>query len=229
MSDPHPRRIHAEDWLGKVYGAGGDTSRLRAYYDQWAEHYDADLAGFGYMNPSLIAGMACRHLPDTDAPILDAGCGTGIIGGILGHLGYRSLTGIDLSQGMLDQAAKLGIYRDLRPADMSEPLDFPDARPPEAGPEAGFQGVIASGVLTVGHAPPHAIDELLMVVRPGGKLILSVTDKAYDEGGFGAHMEALTAKGRWSPIDRTPTFIPLPGSNSAGKSGSKVFVYAAAE
>ncbi len=49
--------------------------------------------------------------------------------------------------------------------DLGARLDFPDDR---------FAASTALGVLTPGHAPPTALDEMLRVTRPGGHLIFTV-------------------------------------------------------
>ena len=93
-----------------------DERQLVEQYDSWATDYDADLAACGYRMPPVISGLVVRHFPDTDAPILDAGSGTGILGEALHVLGYSDITAIDLSAGMLRVAAGKGIYR-VHPTD----------------------------------------------------------------------------------------------------------------
>lgn len=205
-----------QERLSRVYQAGGDSGQLARHYDDWAERYDEDMVGLGYLNPSLACGLVGRHVGDEGARILDAGVGTGLIGRLLHLLGYRDLVGIDLSQGMLDRAAGLGAYRALRRMVLGEPLDFPDH---------AFDACVACGVLTVGHAPPQALDELVRVVRPAGVLIFSVTDEAFDAGGFGARIEALREAGAWQRVAVTDSYVPLPGAAAEAAHGSRMFVY----
>lgn len=205
-----------QERLSRVYRAGGDPALLARHYDDWAARYDEDMVGLGYVNPSLACGLVGRHLGDEGARILDAGVGTGLIGRLLHLLGYRELVGIDLSQGMLDRAAGLGAYRELHRMVLGEPLDFPDD---------AFDACVACGVLTVGHAPPRALDELLRVVRPAGVLIFSVTDEAFEAGGFGARIEALREAGAWRPVAVTQSYVPLPGAAGGSAHGSRMFVY----
>lgn len=210
------KSVERQQWLSKVYQAGGDAELLAQHYDAWAARYDEDMVGLGYVNPSLACGLVGRYVQDTSARILDAGSGTGIIGRLLSLLGYEDLTAMDLSQGMLDRAAELGAYRALRQMDMSKRLDFEDD---------AFDACVASGVLTVGHAPPQALDELVRVVRSGGVLVISVTDEAFEAGGFGARMEALSEAGRWQRVTVTKPYIPLPGASAETGHGSRMFVY----
>ncbi|MDF2094396.1 class I SAM-dependent DNA methyltransferase [Aquibaculum arenosum] len=204
-----------QEWLAKVYEAGGDTRLLAEHYDAWAARYDDDMVHLGYTNPALTVGLAGRFIQEPAARLLDAGAGTGIIGRLLSLLGYENIVAMDLSQGMLDRARELGVYRELHSMDMGKRLGFEDDC---------FDGCTAIGVLTVGHAPPAALDELVRVVRPGGVLIFSVTDKAF-ESGFGAKMQALADAGRWQHVAESKPYIPLPGAMGERGHGSRMFVY----
>ena len=89
--------VTREQRLEQVYGAKSNDE-LRAIYDGWAQAYDQDLQALGYSYPPAIAGLVGRYVRERDAPILDAGAGTGIGGEVLAILGYTRLTGIDLSE-----------------------------------------------------------------------------------------------------------------------------------
>src|SRR5580704_11181174 len=45
--------------------------------------------------------------PDRKARILDYGCGDGVLLSTAEKLGYRDLFGVDLSQGLIDRAARI--------------------------------------------------------------------------------------------------------------------------
>jgi predicted TPR repeat methyltransferase len=196
--------VNRERRLEQVYGAKSNAE-LRAIYDDWAGRYDEDLRAFGYSFPPPIAGLVARYVSERDAPILDAGAGTGLVGEVLAILGYTELTGIDLSDGMLAVARAKGVYGELKNQVLGERLDFPDDR---------FAAVVSAGVLTAGHAPPSCFDELIRIVRPGGHLIFTLTLPVYEEGGFKPKLEALVAERRWRPIETTPTWCALPRSQS---------------
>ena len=102
-----------DHWLERVYGAAS-TEENRSIYDDWADSYDADVSSGGYAYAPMAAGLFGRHVAPGETPVLDAGCGSGIIGAALARLGYANLTGIDLSDGMLRAAGRKGVYRDLR-------------------------------------------------------------------------------------------------------------------
>ncbi|WP_338037118.1 class I SAM-dependent methyltransferase [Natronosporangium hydrolyticum] len=97
--------------------------------------------------------------------ILDAGCGSGPLSAALRAKG-AIMAGFDSSPAMVELARqRLGKDADLRVADLSQPLPFADG---------AFDDVVASLVL---HYLPDwtaPLAELRRVLKPGGRLILSV-------------------------------------------------------
>src|SRR5687767_3797082 len=116
MTEP----TNTDAWLERVFGAA-DKHDLALTYDRWAETYDADMLAIGYVNPAVICGLVCRHLADRQGGILDAGCGTGLVGEILSLLGYGRLVGLDISDGMLERARRREAYAELRNRMLGEP------------------------------------------------------------------------------------------------------------
>jgi 2-polyprenyl-3-methyl-5-hydroxy-6-metoxy-1,4-benzoquinol methylase len=58
-----------------------NTEELMTAYSEWAEKYDNDLLGeMGYVAPMIASKLLVSHLEDKGARIMDAGCGTGIVG-----------------------------------------------------------------------------------------------------------------------------------------------------
>jgi predicted TPR repeat methyltransferase len=202
------------DWLEQVYEATGDIERLEKAYDGWAEGYDDSVAALGYTNPALVAALFSRLMPDVDGPILDAGCGTGVIGQILSLAGYTMIDGIDLSGGMLKRAEARGVYRKLGRAVLGEPLEMETA---------SYTGVVSSGVFTVGHAPASAFDEIARVMTPGGVFVVSITDPAFESGGFGDAMARLEQAGLWVPAATSGSYLPLPNAEPAHRHPGKVY------
>ncbi|HET7479687.1 MAG TPA: class I SAM-dependent methyltransferase [Rubrobacteraceae bacterium] len=185
--------------MRKVYEARNDRE-LAEGYDAWAGEYEGDVSSFGYKIPAVVTGLAGRYL-DRGGRLLDAGAGTGVLGEILHLLGYTDLTGIDLSEGMLEKAREKGIYGSLRRMALGERLDFLDG---------AFDATLSSGVFTTGHAPPESLREISRVTRPGGHVIFSVRETVYLEGGFGEEQESLEREGRWRLVEQTGTFQSLP-------------------
>ncbi|HEY6255963.1 MAG TPA: tetratricopeptide repeat protein [Xanthobacteraceae bacterium] len=82
-------------------------------YDQYAVHYDQHHLGpLKYQTPALLFDAVARFVPAAKLDILDLGCGTGLSGARF-HPLARTLTGIDISSGMLDVARGRRIYDNL--------------------------------------------------------------------------------------------------------------------
>lgn len=202
--------------LEAVYEAGGDRATLDRLYDDWAKEYDSDLWGSGNPHIAIAVGMVGRHVPDRQALILDAGCGTGIMGEMLSHLGYERVEGLDASRGMLDVAARKGCYTALHQKLLGAEIELP---------EIAYDAINASGVLTHGHAPPESLDGMLSIAKPGAPIIFSISKIAVEEGGFGDKMAALEAAGRWSPVDRSRAFRTYPFSDDMAHLRHWICVY----
>jgi SAM-dependent methyltransferase len=147
-------------------GSAGPQDRALANdYDSFAEAYsaetEANLINGYYARPAMLdlAGdVAGRR-------ILDAGCGSGPLFAALRERG-AIVTGIDKSAGMLELARRrLGDDADLQLADLGSTLPFPDDM---------FDDVAASLVLHYLQDWGPALAELRRVLKPGGRLIVSV-------------------------------------------------------
>jgi ubiquinone/menaquinone biosynthesis C-methylase UbiE len=97
--------------------------------------------------------------------ILDAGCGSGPLSAALRARG-AVVTGLDVSAAMIELARqRLGEDADLHVADLSAPLPFTDAE---------FDDVVASLVLHYVEDWGGPLSELRRVLKPGGRLFMSV-------------------------------------------------------
>lgn len=194
-----------DELLARIYGARSNRD-LSEGYDGWAGDYDGDMERRGYRLPGVVTFLVARHVRRGDGPLLDAGAGTGLLGEWLRLAGYVDLTGIDLSDGMLQRAERTGAYGALRPMTLGEPLDFPDA---------SFRAVASAGTFGATHAPASGFDELVRVTRPGGHLVLSVRVEGMEQAGFPAAMARLEAEGKWHLVETVGPFQAMrhePGS-----------------
>jgi predicted TPR repeat methyltransferase len=137
-----------------------------AFYDRWAALYDAEVAGLGYATPARVAAALVAAGADPAAPVLDFGCGTGLLGRALREAGFAAIDGWDVSPGMIEAAAARGVYRAL--------ATVPPAPPYPAGPQAA---IAAAGAFGQGHAPPEAVDALLRLLPPGGLFAFNFNDR----------------------------------------------------
>ena len=134
-------------------------------YDDFAAAYSAEnetsLFNAHYNKPEIL-----RLAGDVSGRrILDAGCGSGPLSAALRAEG-AVVTGFDTSAAMVDLARRrLGDDADVRVADLGAPLPFADDE---------FDDVVASLVLHYLADWAGPLAELRRVLKPGGRLIVSV-------------------------------------------------------
>ena len=158
-------------------------------YEKWAHLYDNDTIGImGYVGPQVAASMLDNHLDTKDCKLLDAGCGTGLVGEVLNRMGYDNVDAMDFSQDMLKQAETKEVYNNLYQEDMNCTLDIPDN---------AYDATICVGTFTYAHVGPHAFDELIRITRPGGHICFSIRDGAYQEYGYRDKMLDMEARNLW--------------------------------
>ena len=164
MPDDHNPPGGISTRLVSPSAASADPRRLNDY-DSFAEAYSAETEASlinGYYNRPAILALAGDV---AGRRILDAGCSSGPLMAALRDQG-AIVTGFDKSAGMLELARRrLGDDADLQVADLGSPLPFPDG---------AFDDVIASLVLHYLEDWGPALTELRRVLKPGGRLIVSV-------------------------------------------------------
>ncbi|RSL51054.1 hypothetical protein CEP54_011597 [Fusarium duplospermum] len=161
-----------------------------ATYDNWAGTYNEDIGKEEYTAPEIASDYVVKHVGPqriTSAVILDAGCGTGLVGQHLAKSGATHLDGIDLSPGMLQVARRTGIYRSLNVADLSQTLEIPSQ---------SYDVVVCVGTLTQGHVGPGAFDEFVRVVKPGGFIVATVRESVWQKNGYEDKVKALDKEGQ---------------------------------
>ncbi|MCZ2820753.1 class I SAM-dependent methyltransferase [Modestobacter sp. VKM Ac-2977] len=138
-------QVNDYDGFGAAYSAENEVNLINAHYERPAM---LDLAGD-------VRGRR----------ILDAGCGSGPLAAELRARG-AVVTGFDSSAVMVALAKeRLGADADVLVADLAAPLPFADG---------GFDDVTASLVLHYLRDWSAPLSELHRVLRPGGRLVLSV-------------------------------------------------------
>ncbi len=110
---------------------------VEVLFDGYAERFETHLLGLGYRIPGLMraALLAQIDVPLVDqpgaqavGPVLDLGCGTGLLGVVMSDLKLDPLIGVDLSGQMLDRAADKGVYHELLKIDLESVLADPTRR-----------------------------------------------------------------------------------------------------
>lgn len=194
--------------LGSVYGAEG-ADEIERSYDAWAETYEADMARAGYRHPAVCLALIARHLPKGAAPVLDAGCGTGLLGAWLGLVGYPELDGLDLSEGMLAVARGKQCYRELHRLALGKTLPFADG---------AYAGIVSAGVFTTGHVGAEALDELARICQSGGVMVVTVKTPIWNDG-FPDH----AAGTGFALLEASEPYVSMPGEEGTVPSVAAVF------
>ena len=181
MSDSNP--------LWEATYTAKTPDELNAAYKDWAEDYDTDtLYGMGYVGPTVAGKLLNSYLESDASHILDAGCGTGLVGEVLDRMGFNRMDAMDYSPDMLAEAEKKEVYDRTFQADMNKRLDVSTDT---------YDAVICVGAFTYAHVGPHAFDELVRITKPGGYICFTVRDGAYQEYGYRKKMLDLEADSTW--------------------------------
>ena len=175
--------------LDDAYAVDGPEEN-RELYRRWASTYEESfIAAEGYHYHQRVASIFVEV--GASGPVLDVGCGTGVVGVELRRLGTAPIDGVDISRAMLDQASdketRSGkVYRRLIEADLTGPVDIASD---------SYAGVISAGTFTHGHLGPRSLGELIRVAAPGAWLVIGINSAHFAELGFDRHLEALVVGG----------------------------------
>jgi predicted TPR repeat methyltransferase len=207
------KRLTSGERLEGVYEAKSQAELVKLY-DDWADHYDADMLEVGYIYPAIMGGLVARYVLNPADHILDAGAGTGLLGHVLSILGYSNLIAMDMSEGMLAKARARGCYAKLVNGVLGEELPFETD---------SVSAIVAAGVFTMGHAPPAAFDELARVLKPGGHMIFTSSAHVWKDMGLAAKLDELAAS--LKPIEATAAYESMPNYEAEGGPSKRAHVY----
>ncbi len=164
-----------------------DAADNIAYYKDFAAQYDDGFAAaMGYHTPTALAKTFQKLSTDKDLPIADIGCGTGLVAHALG-LPADAIDGYDISTEILDKARAKNLYRALYQADLKQSL--------EAYPN-NYGALISAGTFTLGHLDPDDLGNLLNLLRKGGLVCVTVSEKHYNAQGFAQFLDSLHLAGK---------------------------------
>ena len=160
-----------------------------AIYDKWAATYNAEVGDKAqdYVAPVLVAQVALKSSNNpTESAILDAGCGTGLVGQALAFAGVKNIDGLDLSTAMLKMADQTGVYRNLTQEDLTQRIGKPDDT---------YDIVTCVGTFTLGYVGPDpALKEFVRVTKKNGVVVATIIEEVWVTGGFKAEVDRLEAE-----------------------------------
>ncbi len=149
------------------------VSYVQELFDGYADNFDEHLVGaLGYSAPvvmnRLVHSALGKNPPSLD--ILDLGCGTGLCAQNFTDIA-NSITGVDLSERMLDKARALGIYDHLAQNDIASFL---------AGQDTAYDLILAGDVFVYLGNLTAIFPACARALRDHGLLCFS-TERANDD------------------------------------------------
>ena len=163
------------------------TEDVMKYYDVWGDKYDRDMVEWNYTGPQETVKIFKKYSKNKDIKILDAGCGTGLVGIELRKNGYTNIDGADLSKKLLDLIPS-DLYKKLEQIDLNKTLDKKSNI---------YDAVLCVGTFTFGHVKPQALDELIRVIKNKGLICFTVNEGIYEEYGFDKKIKQLSDNKSW--------------------------------
>jgi len=165
------------------------SEELLKYYQDWADNnkYNKDMVDWNYTAPQEVVSILKKYALNKNFKILDAGCGTGLVGIELKKYGYSNIEGVDFSQSMLDLVPQ-GIYKKIEKIDLNKPLKFKDNM---------YDVLMCVGTFTYGHVKPKALDELIRITKNRGLICFTINEGIYEEYGFDKKIKELSDSKSW--------------------------------
>ena len=163
---------------------------LLKYYQDWTKKnkYNQDMIDLNYTAPKETVLLLKKYALNNKCKILDAGCGTGLVGIELKKNGYTNIEGVDFSQNMLDLIPK-DIYKKTEKIDLNKPLKFK---------KNIYDVVMCVGTFTYGHVKPQALNELIRITNSGGLICFSINEGIFEKYGFDKKIKELSKSKLWS-------------------------------
>ena len=162
------------------------TDEVMKYYDEWGikNKYDQDMVDWDYTGPKETVNTFIKYSKDKNIKILDAGCGTGLVGVELKKHNYLNIDGMDLSKKLLDLVPK-GYYQNLHQVDLNKPIKVNNNT---------YDAIMCVGTFTFGHVKPNALDEFIRITKNKGLICFTINEGIYEEYGFDKKIKELRDK-----------------------------------
>ena len=167
-----------------------DLDELESIYKNWASDYESDVINLaGYVGHLITSELLLNYLRNTESTVLDAGCGTGLVGEILYKNNFRNIDGVDFSKEMLNIANQKNIYQSLKLVDLTKKLDYEND---------SFDAIICAGTFTCGHVGPEALREMVRITKQGGYVCFTVRKQEWEASPYLQIMNDLEKNESWS-------------------------------
>ena len=169
------------------------TDEVRDLYDDWAQNdqYNQDMIDWEYSGPREVVSAFLPHAHNKSMKILDAGCGSGLVGEELSKVGYSIIHGADIAAKLM-HSIPAGIYHELHNIDLNKRINFTDDF---------FDAVLCVGTFTFGHVKAKALSEFTRVVKSGGIIGFTINEGVFLEHGFKSELDHLVIQKKITELD----------------------------
>jgi len=169
-----------------------DLDELEGIYKNWASDYEHDVINLaGYVGHLITSDLLLTYLKNNKAKVLDAGCGTGLVGEIFHKNNFKNIEGIDFSQEMLSVANQKNIYQSLKLVDLTKELDYEDNC---------FDAIVCAGTFTCGHVGPEALKEMVRITKEGGYICFTVRKQEWEASPYMKIINDLELSESWHKL-----------------------------
>ena len=185
-----PEPMHEDDiqFHDELDASRKCLKKMENFYDKWAEKYDEIIeCSNAYESNQYAAQKLVKYIKDKEnAVLLELPCGTGMTGEVVQKAGFCNIDGTDLSNGMLQEAKRKGIYRNVFKSCVTDTskLDCPDNT---------YDGVYSVQGISVGMlelAP--TVNEMVRVTKPNGILVYTANLNVGVEEFMKVHSKLMT-------------------------------------
>ncbi len=155
---------------------------IKEIFDIFAADFDKVLTDLNYQTPQIISRIL-QEIYGLDSQkklhILDAGCGTGLCGKFLKpYARFFGLDGVDLSQGMLQEAQKKRMYNRLFCQDILSLLNEK---------RNSYDLIVSADVLTYFGNLDSLFSSIKKTLKKGGRFVFSITSNDENENDYILH------------------------------------------
>lgn len=181
--------------LSKLEQYEAQKLSTKPLYDEWSHNYENDLLNnLGYNAHIIVADALAGLLPNRQAPIIDIGCGTGLVAHELNRHGFTTIDGIDISEDMLAHAKAKTIYGNLVIGDMNARTSILNN---------SYDAAICAGSFAPGHLGPESYREIIRFVRKGSPIAIFMNGVHFVSDNYEGHIRTLEQEGLWDLIEIT--------------------------
>lgn len=166
-ADPVARHMRAA-CSGEDIPHRASDAYVASTFDSFAASFEAKLERLSYRAPALVGAALDRAglTPSKDLDVLDAGCGTGLCAPFVAPRA-RTLTGVDLSDGMLAHAREKHLYTQLVRSELTTYLQ---------GTTAAFDVIVSADTLVYFGDLRELVAAAIGALRPGGVFVFTLED-----------------------------------------------------